>query len=87
MKSAVSFRRPVRNARSVLRYLPSVALLCLILSRTAFHHTRFEDSVLGYGVGTLLAYVLADLSSRIFPGLLEPREPEDSDLQVLGLGR
>lgn len=85
MKSAKSHRSPVRNARSVLSYVPYLALVCLILSRTVLHQTRYEDSVLGFGAGSLLAYVLADLGSRVFPDAFQPREPEDSDLQTLGL--
>lgn len=83
MKSPLSFRRPVRNPRSTLGYVPYFALVCLVLSRTVLRHTRFEDIVLGLGIGSLLAYVLADL----FPHVFQPREPEDSDLQTLGLGR
>ncbi len=87
MKSALSFRRPAQNARAILSYIPMVALLCLVSSRTVLHHTRFEDGVLGFGIGTLLAYVLADLVARVVPGAVQPREPEVSDLQMLGLSR
>lgn len=87
MEPEPSFRRPVRGTRSTLSYVPYTALVCLILSRTVLHHTRFEDSVLGLGTGSLLGYVLADLGSRVFPGTFQPREPEDSDLQTLGLSR
>ncbi len=87
MKTRSSLLRPVRNRRSILPYIPYFALFCLVLSRTVLHRSRFEDSVLGFGGGALLAYVVADIGSRIFPGAFEPREPEDSDLQSLGLSR
>ena len=87
MESAPSPTRPLRNLRSAFSWIPALSLLCLVLSRTALHHTRYEDGVLGFGVGTLLAFVLADLIARIVPGAFEPRQPEDSDLQTLSLGR
>ncbi len=61
--------------------------MCLILSRTLLHSTRYEDAVVGFGIGTLLAYVLADLIARVVPGAFQPREPEVSDLETLNLSQ
>ena len=72
-----------KAALSLLRFLPAFSLLCLILSRTALHHTRYEDSVLGFGTGILLAYVVG----TAIPGAFQPKQPEDNDLQILNLSR
>ena len=51
-------------------YIPAFSLVCLVFSRSVLHHTCYEDGVLGFGVGTLLAYTLADLGSRFLPAAL-----------------
>ena len=66
-----------------MSYIPYFSLLCLMLSRTALANTRFQDGVLGFGVGTLLAYVLADVISRIFFDTLLERKPEEPDVLTL----
>ena len=83
MPSAPSSPGSARSLRSIHRFIPLASLLLLVLSRTILHHTRFEESTLGFGAGLLLAYVLGSA----FPGLWGAKEPEANDLQTLDLSR
>lgn len=85
MKIAASLHPRVWNHRSVMGYLPGFSLVCLVVSRTALQQTRYAGSVLGFGLGTLSAYVVADLVRRVAPEAFAAREAGENELVGLGL--
>lgn len=87
MKLPAALRLRVANPRSIMAYLPGFSVVCLALSKTALHQTRYAESTLEFGLGTLTAYTLAGILSRYFPEAFVARAPEESELQALNLGR
>ncbi len=74
--------RSHRNSRRVLLLVPLASVVCVVLSRTAFHSSRYEHPVFGFGIWLELAYVIA----VAFPKWFHLRPPEESELQTLNLG-
>lgn len=83
MKIAASSSQATGNFRSIHRFLPFISLVLLVLSRTVFHQTRYQESLFGLGLGVLFAATLVS----VWPGVFRPKEPETSDLQTLDLSR